>query len=424
MQLNNSKSSLRGRTIALNLAALAILVTSALVSHFVPAVRAQFIDRITRPCASGGGASLVQTGTLNVIINTCTGGQLLLNGVPIIAGGGTPGGSNTQVQFNDSGAFGGDAGLTYNKTTDRLTTGDVVPDANGTRSLGFATTGGFSGLFLSSGGTRTLSLVPTTTVFNRVITFPNENGTVCTTGSVCAGYAAAGSGGTIGGSTGAVDNAMLRADGVGGITLQNSLAVVDDSGNLVTPGSFQTGSGGGVSGVIDLSGLTSGTVSVTVAAVAGTWTLTLPTTDGNAGEFLQTDGAGVTTWAAAGGGGTVTGTGTTNKLALWTNGAGGVLGDSPITASGNNVSLAGELTDSKTIRTGTASNTDVAGSLTVGAGGTITYTFTQTYATAPVCVSSDTDAAPMITGSSASTTVLTVTGTVGHVVNYQCIGLN
>jgi hypothetical protein len=36
-------------------------------------------------------------------------------------GGGTPGGANTQVQFNDSGSFGGDAGLVYNKTTDTLT---------------------------------------------------------------------------------------------------------------------------------------------------------------------------------------------------------------------------------------------------------------------------------------------------------------
>lgn len=33
----------------------------------------------------------------------------------------TPGGSDTQVQFNDGGVFGGDAGLTYNKTTDKLT---------------------------------------------------------------------------------------------------------------------------------------------------------------------------------------------------------------------------------------------------------------------------------------------------------------
>jgi len=42
-------------------------------------------------------------------------------GPPGSGGGGTPGGTNTQVQFNDAGAFGGDAGLTYNKTTDTLT---------------------------------------------------------------------------------------------------------------------------------------------------------------------------------------------------------------------------------------------------------------------------------------------------------------
>jgi hypothetical protein len=37
-------------------------------------------------------------------------------------GGGTPGGSNTQVQFNDGGLFGGSAGLTFNKTTNALAT--------------------------------------------------------------------------------------------------------------------------------------------------------------------------------------------------------------------------------------------------------------------------------------------------------------
>jgi hypothetical protein len=36
-------------------------------------------------------------------------------------GGGTPGGQSTQVQFNNSGAFGGDAGMTYNSGTDTLT---------------------------------------------------------------------------------------------------------------------------------------------------------------------------------------------------------------------------------------------------------------------------------------------------------------
>lgn len=43
--------------------------------------------------------------------------------VTISATATSPGGLDTQVQFNDSGSFGGDAGLVYNKTTDTLTVG-------------------------------------------------------------------------------------------------------------------------------------------------------------------------------------------------------------------------------------------------------------------------------------------------------------
>lgn len=47
-------------------------------------------------------------------------------------GGGTPGGSDTQVQFNDAGSsFGGDAGLVFNKTTNKLTvTGETEIDGD------------------------------------------------------------------------------------------------------------------------------------------------------------------------------------------------------------------------------------------------------------------------------------------------------
>lgn len=38
-----------------------------------------------------------------------------------VTGTTAPGGATTQVQFNDAGAFGGDAGMVYNKTTDALT---------------------------------------------------------------------------------------------------------------------------------------------------------------------------------------------------------------------------------------------------------------------------------------------------------------
>ena len=52
----------------------------------------------------------------------------------------TIGGSDTQVQFNDGGSFGGDTGLTYNKSTDSLTVlggvnvGDVLNLSNTTNS--------------------------------------------------------------------------------------------------------------------------------------------------------------------------------------------------------------------------------------------------------------------------------------------------
>ncbi len=41
-------------------------------------------------------------------------------------GSGTPGGSNTQVQFNNSGAFGGDSDFTYNSTTNTLTVVNLI----------------------------------------------------------------------------------------------------------------------------------------------------------------------------------------------------------------------------------------------------------------------------------------------------------
>lgn len=47
-------------------------------------------------------------------------------------GGGTPGGSNTEVQFNDSGSFNGDSGFTYNKTTNTAT----IEKLNITSSIG------------------------------------------------------------------------------------------------------------------------------------------------------------------------------------------------------------------------------------------------------------------------------------------------
>ena len=46
-------------------------------------------------------------------------------------GSGTPGGADTQVQYNDNGVFAGDAGFTYNATLDTLTVGEVIGALDG-----------------------------------------------------------------------------------------------------------------------------------------------------------------------------------------------------------------------------------------------------------------------------------------------------
>jgi hypothetical protein len=75
-----------------------------------------------------------------------------------------------------------------------------------------------------------------------------------------------------------------------------------------------------------------------------------------------------------------------------------------------------------TIWTGTASNTDLAGKVTLS-GGAATQTLTGTYATAPVVVCSDTTSVATVK-CVASTSAITFTGTGTDVINYILIGPN
>lgn len=80
---------------------------------------------------------------------------------PSTGGTATPGGATTQVQFNDAGAFNGDAGLTYDKAGKILTVGTqiktttafggIVFNAAGSDGLLNVTTNHEVGLFLGSG---------------------------------------------------------------------------------------------------------------------------------------------------------------------------------------------------------------------------------------------------------------------------------
>jgi hypothetical protein len=74
------------------------------------------------------------------------------------AGGGTPGGSDTEIQYNDDGAFGGSADLTWDDTGKVLGIGG---DIN-----------------LDDGGTYETTLQVVTPTANRTISFPDATGTV------------------------------------------------------------------------------------------------------------------------------------------------------------------------------------------------------------------------------------------------------
>jgi hypothetical protein len=93
------------------------------------------------------------------------------------------------------------------------------------------------------------------------------------------------------------------------------------SGNAnatISSGALTLGQPNSVQGQVKFSGATSGTVTLTALAAAGTWTFTLPSNAGSGGQFLQTDGSGNTSWQTAAGGSPtfnniLTGTNTTGQ---------------------------------------------------------------------------------------------------------------
>ena len=111
----------------------------------------------------------------------------------ITPGGGTPGGSTTQVQFNDAGAFAGDADLTWDKTTNVL---GITGDVN-----------------LSDGGTYTTTLQTITPTAARTISFPDATGTVALVGG-SSGQLLWNNAGAVGGaSTLTYDGSILTTSG-------------------------------------------------------------------------------------------------------------------------------------------------------------------------------------------------------------------
>jgi hypothetical protein len=59
-----------------------------------------------------------------------------LTWVTSTSGNATPGGANTQIQFNDGGAFAGNAAMTFDKTTGNVVLGNIVTNTNNMQTVG------------------------------------------------------------------------------------------------------------------------------------------------------------------------------------------------------------------------------------------------------------------------------------------------
>ena len=126
----------------------------------------------------------------------------------------------------------------------------------------------------------------------------------------------AGSSFTVSGSTLSFSSALTSSDSIDFVlALGNVLDIGTPSDGTVTNAKTNFVSTSSAAGLqIKGDGTTDGTLQLNCSqnshgiklrspahSAAASYTLTFPTTDGNASEFLQTDGSGTLTWAAAGG---------------------------------------------------------------------------------------------------------------------------
>lgn len=86
------------------------------------------------------GASYLVAGT-NVTITSASNGAVTISA----SGGGTPAGSNTEIQFNNAGSFGASANLNFNSSTNTLSLtgsfgiqGSIIPNSDSAYTLGTA----------------------------------------------------------------------------------------------------------------------------------------------------------------------------------------------------------------------------------------------------------------------------------------------
>jgi hypothetical protein len=306
-------------------------------------------------------------------------------------GGGTPGGANTQIQFNNAGSFGGSSGLTYNVANSTLSvTGNIV--AGNIKSDNFYYSNGVAISFGYS-NTNVASYLPTyagtvgTGAANFVGTNTTLSGNANVTGNIAGGNLSTSGRLTVSGisNLGAVGNITitggssgyyLQTNGSGGLSwasIPSGNGIANGTSNITIPAvngnvvvysagnntANITGTGVNVAGTLSATGnLSGGNISTTGAlTVLGTTNLgavgNITITGGSSGYYLQTNGSGGLSWAAvASGNGIANGTSNITIPAL--------NGNVVVYAAGNNTA---NITGTGANITGTL---NVTGNTTVG----------------------------------------------------------
>jgi len=201
---------------------------------------------------------------------------------------GAPGGATTQVQFNDAGTFGGDAGLTYNKTTNvvSINSGGITVPGVGASSEHFgagATAAGSNGTAL---GTNAAADAPDSTAIG--------NGA---TANVTSGGVALGQGAVSGAQNALAIGSIATATGSNSFAFGR--AANASSSNAIAMGSGSSASGSTSIAMLGTAAGNSGIAIGTGAVASNTWSLAIGNT-ANSGH-LGSIALGVTATTTAAG---------------------------------------------------------------------------------------------------------------------------
>jgi len=232
-----------------------------------------------------GGTYSSSAATITFTNNT--GGTFTVTGISGGTGSTSPAGSNTQIQFNDSGSFGANTGFTFDTTSQTLFTESNV---SGT-SVNF-----YNGLSNFDVGFGSTEVIGTTTIYKADPIGSTSGVTMFTMGDLTDVFGE--------------DNSYLLGF-INATGNTNSLIVGTPESTRIV---YQPSDGGGSSNYIavgyggitneilsgktfEVQGVSNTLLNVNNSGTTFHSAYTFPTTDGNQGQVLKTDGGGSVSWS-------------------------------------------------------------------------------------------------------------------------------